>query len=108
MVNPDRITALRNKPMAKGPVIYWMSREQRVIDNWALLYAIETAEKLNACMAVVFCLYSLYPGANIRHFDFLLKGLQITEKKLRELNIPFFILSSIFFISLNSSLFISA
>ena len=92
MVNPDRITALRNKPMAKGPVIYWMSREQRVIDNWALLYAIEMAEKLNTSMAVVFCLYSLYPGANIRHFDFLLRGLQITETKLRELNIPFYLL----------------
>lgn len=26
-------------PAADRPVIYWMSREQRVADNWALLYA---------------------------------------------------------------------
>ncbi len=92
MVNPERVYTLRNKPLAKGPVIYWMSREQRVNDNWALLYAIETAEKYNAHMAVVFCLFSAYPGANLRHFDFLLRGLQVAEKKLKDLNIPFYII----------------
>lgn len=24
--------------LGKGPVVYWMSRDQRVQDNWALLY----------------------------------------------------------------------
>ncbi len=32
--------------VAGGPVCYWMSRDQRVNDNWALLFAQETA--LNA------------------------------------------------------------
>jgi deoxyribodipyrimidine photolyase len=31
-----------------------MSRDQRVNDNWALLYAMEKAQKTNAPVAVVF------------------------------------------------------
>lgn len=41
-VDKRRCRRLNKVPMAKdsrGPVIYWMSRDQRVEDNWALLYA---------------------------------------------------------------------
>lgn len=30
-----------------GAVVYWMSRDQRVADNWALLYAQEVSHALN-------------------------------------------------------------
>jgi len=43
LVNPQRVRALTKESQAKGPVIYWMSRDQRVNDNWALLYARELA-----------------------------------------------------------------
>lgn len=41
LVNPGRVRKLVSISREKGPVIYWMSRDQRVKDNWALLYAVE-------------------------------------------------------------------
>ena len=41
-VNPKRIRILKpwkGGSEKKGPVVYWMSRDQRMSDNWALLYA---------------------------------------------------------------------
>lgn len=92
MTHPKRIHPLNNAPPTKGPVIYWMSRDQRVEDNWALIHSIETAKTNHADLAVVFCLTAEYPGANLRHFDFLLKGLSSVEQKLSNTNIPFFLL----------------
>ncbi len=43
MVKRARIRALNQAPSGTGPVVYWMSRDQRVTDNWALLYAQELA-----------------------------------------------------------------
>ncbi len=42
LVNPGRVrTLLESSGTKKGPVLYWMSRDQRMRDNWALLYAVE-------------------------------------------------------------------
>jgi len=35
----ERVRLLSEGKKIKGPVIYWMSRDQRAFDNWALLYA---------------------------------------------------------------------
>ncbi|MEW5317947.1 MAG: hypothetical protein WDW38_009204 [Sanguina aurantia] len=43
LVNPSRVRNLNKKAIGQGPVIYWMSRDQRMKDNWALLYALEQA-----------------------------------------------------------------
>ena len=34
LVNNKRIHRLNAAPVAAGPILYWMSREQRVRDNW--------------------------------------------------------------------------
>lgn len=73
-------------------VVYWMSRDQRVQDNWALLYAQRLALKLEAPLHVCFCLVPAFLEANIRHFGFMLKGLAGIEKECRELGIPFHLL----------------
>ncbi|UCE23024.1 MAG: deoxyribodipyrimidine photo-lyase, partial [Candidatus Aminicenantes bacterium] len=39
-----------------GPVVYWMSRDQRVAYNWALLVAQELAQTYHKPHCVVFCL----------------------------------------------------
>ena len=78
--------------MTDGPVIYWMSRDQRIHDNWAFQYAQELSVKFNQPMVVVFCLVSGFPGAGLRQYDFLIKGLMEVQVKLKELNIPFFLL----------------
>jgi deoxyribodipyrimidine photo-lyase len=66
-----------------------MTREQRVTDNWALLQAQILAVEHKRPLVVVFCLVPDYPSANIRHYGFMLKGLQEVEKNLLKLNIPF-------------------
>lgn len=37
---------------SSGPVIYWMSRDQRCNDNWALLWARQQAAQRSAALAV--------------------------------------------------------
>ena len=92
-VNAKRIRALRDgKPSNNGPVIYWMSRDQRVQDNWALLHACMVASEKGAPVAVAFNLVTEYLGAGARQFVFMLKGLHMMESKLAALNIPFFLL----------------
>lgn len=75
-----------------GPVIYWMSRDQRVHDNWALLKAKQLAESRQSAMCVVFCLIPDYPDAAPEHFSFMLEGLCDVDHILEDLKIPFFML----------------
>jgi deoxyribodipyrimidine photo-lyase len=58
-----------------GPVVYWMSRDQRARDNWALLFAQSAALRARAPLLAAFCLSPSFPGAALRHYDFLLRGL---------------------------------
>jgi deoxyribodipyrimidine photo-lyase len=92
MINPKRIRKLRDGKHEKGPVVYWMSRDQRVHDNWALSYAVEEAQDAEESLIVVFTLMSGYLGATLRQYDFMLKGLNKTESHLSRLNIPFVML----------------
>ncbi len=73
----------------KASVIYWMSRDQRVDDNYALLYAQQLAAEYKTKLIVVFNLVPIFYDATIRQFDFMLKGLQEVEEQLNNLNIPF-------------------
>ena len=91
-IAPQRVHQLRQGDDSGGPVIYWMTREHRVHDNWALLQAQNIALANKRALVVVFCLVPDYPGANIRHYGFMLKGLQEVEQKLQKLQIPFVLL----------------
>jgi deoxyribodipyrimidine photo-lyase len=91
-VNTKRIRTLIKIEQEKGPVVYWMSRDQRVNDNWALLYAQELAQQHNSPLVVAFCLVSEFLGAVSRQYHFMLQGLKEVEKNLLDLNIPFFLL----------------
>ena len=92
MIDPRRARLLNDRNDVRGPVVYWMSRDQRVRNNWALLFAHRKAEILKQPLVVVFTLAPSFLGAPLRHYDFMLKGLQEVEIRLRELNIPFFLL----------------
>lgn len=91
-INPSRIRKLNGAPDKKGPVVYWMQRDQRVHDNWALLYAQETALSRQVQLYVVFCLTDKFIGAAYRHFAFMIKGLVQVEAELNKFNIPFVLL----------------
>lgn len=76
---------------SKG-VLYWMSREMRVQDNWSLLFAQKLALENDLPLHICFCLLPKFLDATIRHYKFLLKGLQEVEQELKSLNIQFHLL----------------
>lgn len=45
-----------------GPVLYWMAREGRVEDNWALLFAQKLALKFEQPLHVAYCLVPVFLG----------------------------------------------
>lgn len=92
MVDPRRVRILQEGTPSNGPVIYWMSRDQRSADNWALLYAVELASKEKLPLYVVFSLVPDFLQATIRQYGFMLRGLQELEQSLHKLNIPFYLL----------------
>jgi deoxyribodipyrimidine photo-lyase len=84
-----RSRRLKNGRRGGGPVVYWASREQRVGDNWALLWAQQEAIIRQKGLLVVFCLMPEYSGANSRQHSFMLNGMAGMQKKLHDLNIHF-------------------
>ena len=91
-VDSDRVRIVRRGEQGKGPVVYWMSRDQRAHDNWALLHAQEQALVRGRPLVVVFCLDVRYPAANLRHFGFLLRSLELVRQDLKEYAIPLVLL----------------
>ncbi len=90
-LNPKRVKILSDLPPGDGPVVYWMSRDQRVRDNWALLYAQRMAIDMKRPLAVLFNLVPSFLGATRRQYSFMLDGLALVEAKLRDYNLPFFL-----------------
>ncbi|XP_022610500.1 deoxyribodipyrimidine photo-lyase-like [Seriola dumerili] len=74
-------------------VLYWMSRDHRVQDNWALIRAQQLAVKENLPLHVCVCL--VVPKSELstlRHFSFMLKGLKEVAKECKALDIQFHLL----------------
>jgi len=69
-----------------------MSREQRVKDNLALLYAQGLAMERKAPLPVAFALAPQFLGATMIQYDFMLKGLACVEDDLARSAIPFYLL----------------
>lgn len=91
-INPARIYKINDLPQKTGPVVYWMSRDQRTRDNWAMTFAQELAVELKSPLGVMFCLAPDFLEATIRQYGFMLKGLSDVERNLKMLNIPFILL----------------
>lgn len=70
-------------------IMYWMSRDNRVQDNWSFIYAQRMALKYEVPLHVCFCVLREFPHANLRHCDFMLGGLQEVWHECRDLDIPF-------------------
>lgn len=94
-VNKARVRVLKNGALPQspshGPVVYWMSRDQRAQDNWALLHAASTAAGAGVPLCVCFNLLASFHNAGARHFGFMLRGLETTAGRLAELGVPFFL-----------------
>jgi deoxyribodipyrimidine photo-lyase len=95
IMKQERIRMLKNGERKNGPVLYWMSRDQRAQDNWALHYAQEMSLRSKVPLGVVFCLVPEFLEACIRQYGFMLKGLQETEEYLKEKKISFLLLEGL-------------
>ncbi|HEY0964190.1 MAG TPA: deoxyribodipyrimidine photo-lyase, partial [Candidatus Paceibacterota bacterium] len=93
MVDTRRTRARNDRPVNDGAVVYWMQRDQRVSDNWALLYAQKKALERSVPLLVLFNLVPTFGKATLRQYDFMLKGLGEVEQKLQTLNIPFIVVT---------------
>ena len=90
MIHSARIQPLNRRSVQDGRyVLYWMQASQRVECNHALEYAIGEANRLNLPVVVVFGLTDRFPEANLRHYAFMLEGLEEVRKGLESRGIRF-------------------
>ena len=91
-VKKERIRKINELPLGDGPIVYWMNREIRANDNWALLYAQELALEKKVPLLVVYNLALGFLGGGYRQWSFKIGGLKEVEATLAKKNIPFFLI----------------
>ena len=90
LIEEERIQLLNDRDVQEGRyVLYWMQQSQRAEYNHALEYAIQQANALQQPVLVCFGLMADYPESNLRHYTFMLEGLQDTEQALIKRGIKF-------------------
>ncbi len=94
-LNQKRVVCLHTADIRPGPVVYWMSRDQRVKDNWAMLFAQEQAIRTKSPLVVVFCLVHSFLQADQCNYDFMLKGLAEVSVSLSSYGVAFRLLEGI-------------
>jgi deoxyribodipyrimidine photo-lyase len=83
MIQDERIHQLNGAaPRAGSWVLCWMQASQRASCNHALEVAIRAANERRLPVVVGFGLADRYPGANLRHYRFMLEGLAETQREL--------------------------
>lgn len=92
MVDARRIRTIRDGVPGDGPVVYWMSRDQRSEDNWALLHAQSLALHGRRPLVVAFSLAPAFLGATLRQYAFMLRGLGELDRALAGHGIPLHLL----------------
>ena len=78
---------LKSGKSGAGPVVYWMSRDLRVTDNWGLLWAQQEAIIYERSLLVVFCITQELPDTTPNQIQFMAQGLQPIVNELQKLNI---------------------
>jgi deoxyribodipyrimidine photo-lyase len=89
MLHPARLRKLREGAIGLGPVVYWMSRDQRVYDNWALYGAIKLARQYERSLEIVFGFDPQFLGGTLRQVDYKCKSLAVVQEQARENGIRF-------------------
>jgi deoxyribodipyrimidine photo-lyase len=88
----NRRVRLLKEGRSEGRILYWLSREQRIHDNHSLIFAQDLSLQYSQALFVLFTLTDDFLHANLRHYSFMLQGLQCLSEELRKKNIPFFVL----------------
>ncbi len=84
-----RARRLNSEKLVPGDIVYIMSRDQRVQDNWALQFALEQSRQYDRRLVVVFCYYVAKEHGQRWHHSFMLDGLKMVNHELASLGIPF-------------------
>ena len=93
-VDSRRVLSLNKHDISDGPVVYWMYREHRVHDNWALLRAQEIALKTKQPLIIMVAFrsnLSEHSGA-ARWFNPMTEGLEEVATQAKKYNISFSLL----------------
>lgn len=72
-----------------GPIVYWMNRDMRFDDNWAMLYALDWARAEGRALIVAYNLVPSYFGGRPRHTWFKLTALEELWQEAQARHIPF-------------------
>lgn len=56
VINPNRVKKLNTKGILAGEIVYVMTRELRLEDNWAVIYALELAKKYGKTFKIIILL----------------------------------------------------
>jgi deoxyribodipyrimidine photo-lyase len=92
-MNQKRVREIGEGRWGEGPVLYWISRDQRAADNWALVFAQRIARERRRALGAVFCLSPRFLDATWRQYAFMLDGLEELHGSLQRLGIPLFVLA---------------
>ena len=92
LLDPAREFVLSEGRAGAGPVVYWMQREMRAVDNWGLVHARARARDLGRTLLVVFVLAPAFAGAGERQYRFMLRGLARTAVELEKRGFPLVLL----------------
>lgn len=80
---------LNSRSFVAGPIVYWVSRDQRWEDNWAVWQAVELARQSQQPLVVVFVLQPGFLGAPARAYDWMFPGLATLATAANRAGVPF-------------------
>lgn len=86
------LSNVQSVPETCGAILYWMARDVRVQDNWALLYAQKLALKNRVPLHICFCFVPTFLDGALRHYKFLMGGLAEVRTECCALDIQFHLL----------------
>lgn len=92
-INPNRVLKLNSKNIKDGDIVYISSRELRLEDNWAVIFADNLAKKHNKNLKVI--IFSDKRLCSERQQEFRMEGLNFFTKNLALNNIKFEILDKL-------------
>ena len=91
MFDNRRVRIIKPGEPGRGPIIYVMSRDQRVEDNWAMIFTQKLAIEHKQPVIVICPIAADYPDASAQQSIFMILGLKQLETKLKQLRIPFLV-----------------
>jgi deoxyribodipyrimidine photo-lyase len=92
----SRSRLLNTKPILPGPIVYWMNRDMRLHDNWALITAQAIAIQQKQPLVIIFCLFDHFGSAKNHPEDLMFnrmkQGLKIVRDQAKQAQISFYVL----------------